>query len=53
MKLIKNVYHKYIDIQYTILLKLIIFLFPKTSTPEKANEKLEKIKSGSVFLMKK
>lgn len=49
---IKKIYDKYIDIQYRILLRVFLYLFPK-ETPQSTDEKISKIKAGSVFLMKK
>lgn len=49
---IKKIYDKYIDIQYRILLRVFLYLFPK-ETPQSTDEKINKIKAGSVFLMKK
>ena len=49
---VKTIYHKYIDIQYNILLKIFLKLFPK-ETPESTDEKISKLKAGSKLLMKK
>lgn len=49
---LNSIYHKYIDIQYKILLRIFLYLFPK-ETPKSTDEKLSKIKAGSAFLMKK
>lgn len=56
MEKIKNISKKlfqfYIDVQYFIVLKIILFFYPQ-STPEKANEKISAFKSNSLSLLKK
>lgn len=49
---LNKIYHKYIDIQYRILLKIFLFLFPK-ETPQSTDVKISKIKANSLYLMKK
>jgi len=52
ISIINTLYHKYIDIQYRILMRIFLYLFPK-ETPQSTDEKISKIKSGSLFVMKK
>lgn len=52
IRTIKKYYEKYIDIQYKILLRIFLYLFPK-ETPQTTDEKISKIKAGSKFLLKK